>query len=314
MALLQRNRIGYAKSAIRHLTNIGVINTNDDDGSQPGKRVVRTNVEDSPLLLGKTAKDRSYFPEGILNHHHAIQFMTFSPPFESITSEMRSGQAERRESGLNEDTSVRRTMKDHDGDHPESPQSPTSVVNPHDFTERNRVDDSLNHSEIVGSAALSTERAQSPNGQQQAQSNRNDVSYTAKGCMKSKKTRGIFSRLNCYRSTDGGQQLVGHQFDTDDNPNDNTAIASLSDEEEQLYLPYHLRPIAEEQSVTGGQSVVSASAPLLRQPRPNPTTTSFQKTAQHSQQNRYASNHQQQRTNVGSGRGYKGLPDTAVEF
>jgi hypothetical protein len=62
------------------LTTIGVINTDEHDKS--GRRVFRPKTEEAPLLLCKKAQDRIYAPEGILSHHHATQFITFSPPFD----------------------------------------------------------------------------------------------------------------------------------------------------------------------------------------------------------------------------------------
>jgi hypothetical protein len=43
---------------------------------------VKPAMEDAPLLLSKRAQERAYFPEGILSHHHAVQFVSFVPPFE----------------------------------------------------------------------------------------------------------------------------------------------------------------------------------------------------------------------------------------
>jgi len=86
-AMTAKVTIAFAGSAIRHLTRIGVISTDNDisdDREQCRPRQPRN--EDAPLLLSKRAQDRCYFPEGILNHHHAKQFITFSPPFESANN------------------------------------------------------------------------------------------------------------------------------------------------------------------------------------------------------------------------------------
>src|SRR5210317_1168808 len=73
-------RISFATSAIRHLTTVGVIIPDETDKST--RRVFKPKSEESPLLLSKKAQDRIYAPEGVLNHHHAVQFITFSPPLD----------------------------------------------------------------------------------------------------------------------------------------------------------------------------------------------------------------------------------------
>lgn len=72
-------RISFATSAIRYLTSIQVINTDEQD--KLGRRNFRPKSEDSPLLLSTVAQKRIYSPNVILTHHHATRFLTFSPPF-----------------------------------------------------------------------------------------------------------------------------------------------------------------------------------------------------------------------------------------
>ena len=88
--------IAIAGSAIRHLTRIGVIETDNTDGGKVKHRKNRKQQqprnEDAPLLLSKRAQDRTYFPEGILDHHHATQFITLSPPFESSSDDNETAQ------------------------------------------------------------------------------------------------------------------------------------------------------------------------------------------------------------------------------
>jgi hypothetical protein len=74
--------IGFANSAIRHLTNIQIINTDEDDKS--GRRVSQPKPEGSPLVLSRVAQKRIYSPDGVLSHHNATHFLTFSPPFDSM--------------------------------------------------------------------------------------------------------------------------------------------------------------------------------------------------------------------------------------
>ena len=72
--------MSYATSAIRHLTSIGVIHS--DEAKTKGRRLFRPKSEDTPLIMSKEAQDRVYAPEGVFNHLHAVQFITFSPPFD----------------------------------------------------------------------------------------------------------------------------------------------------------------------------------------------------------------------------------------
>ena len=81
MIACRNSRIAYATSVIRHLTNIQVINPDEED--KAGQRLFRPKSEDGPLLLSREAQKRIYSPDGVLNHHHATQFLSFSPPFDS---------------------------------------------------------------------------------------------------------------------------------------------------------------------------------------------------------------------------------------
>lgn len=68
--------ISHGSSAIRHLTNIQVITIDDEDRHRP------RSSDGGPLLLSSAAQKRIYCPDGISSHHHATQFLTFSPPFD----------------------------------------------------------------------------------------------------------------------------------------------------------------------------------------------------------------------------------------
>lgn len=81
LSLTLFRRIAFATSVIRHLTHIQVINPFEED--MMGSFTFRPKSEDSPLLLSREAQKRIYSPDGILTHHHATQFLTFSPPFDS---------------------------------------------------------------------------------------------------------------------------------------------------------------------------------------------------------------------------------------
>jgi hypothetical protein len=350
MLLFNTNSIGYATSAIRHLTKIGTINPHEDN-SQPGKRVFRPKSEDAPLLLSKQAQDRAYFPEGILNHHHAIQYITFSPPFESIAPGMSNYHHNQlhpgsRECSQNSYSPMRsssiQSLQSHDDDHTNasslgsdgvsqyglgqnrntstvaalttitsskhnaaSPRSPTSVTNPPNYT-KGRVAVPLRGIEIEGDPALlsSSSRRQSRQQDQQQNYKQSEVDGIRIG-----KTKGIFSRLNCCRNNEEGQ-LGGTTGAYRDHPNE-TTMTSLSEEEEQRWLAYSMRTIAEDQSLAGGQSVVSVSAPLLSSSSsPNRTNNSSRRTCQQQMQQNHHRHHLQR---LGSGRGYKGLSSTEYE-
>lgn len=338
--LLLMNSIGYATSAIRHLTKIGAINPNEDV-LQHGSRVFRPKSEDSPLLLSKAAQDRCYFPEGILNHHHAIQYLTFSPPFESNTPEP-NHQLEIRGSNYKKQYSQQRrtTVCIHDDDctHASSlgsdgaseygfeqrlntlgsltsgnaqiitsPTSPKSVTNPPKYAS-NRGAVPLKGFEVEDDPAVSSSRRQSLHLHQQRGITK-EGSFLENDGITSTRTRGVLSRLNCCRYVEGREH--GMKDELNDNLND-TAIISLSEEEEQAWFAYGVHPIEEEQSVTGVRSVVSSSAPLLNQS--NQSTTPARRTAQNTRESHQPSHPQQQRLNGGTGPGYGYMPNNAYEI
>jgi hypothetical protein len=76
-------RISYATSAIRHLKSMQIIVSHEHDRS--GLRPSQPKSEDSLLLLSTLARRRIYLPNGLLTHHHATQFLSFSPPFNNNT-------------------------------------------------------------------------------------------------------------------------------------------------------------------------------------------------------------------------------------
>jgi hypothetical protein len=70
----------FATSCIRHLSNIGVVCTDEDE--RPGRRTFRPKSVESALILSKKAQSRIYAPDGIMDHHHAVHFITISPPLD----------------------------------------------------------------------------------------------------------------------------------------------------------------------------------------------------------------------------------------
>ncbi len=70
----------FATSCIRHLSNIGVVCTDEDKRHE--RRTFRPKSVESALLLSKKAQSRIYGPDGIMDHHHAIHVITISPPLD----------------------------------------------------------------------------------------------------------------------------------------------------------------------------------------------------------------------------------------
>ena len=76
-----RNAMNFAASLLKYLRDIEMVANSVPDRKSPG-RSVTVKVEDEVLLLSQTAQERMFLPQGILKHHHALQFLCFSPPFE----------------------------------------------------------------------------------------------------------------------------------------------------------------------------------------------------------------------------------------
>jgi hypothetical protein len=74
--LVTQHSIAQGNSAIRHLTNIQVITTDEEGRNRPKPS------DSGPLLLSSAAQKRIFCPDGILAHHHTTQFLTFCPPFD----------------------------------------------------------------------------------------------------------------------------------------------------------------------------------------------------------------------------------------
>jgi len=285
--------IAIAGSAIRHLTRIGVITTDNDDSTCSDKERNRNRRQlrndDAPLLLSQRAQDRAYFPESILDHHHAIQFITFSPSFESANG--------------NPNTAA--------NEEPVGTASPTGLSSLHNTTSKSASDSGYNDARssllkssdntgkrIPGLLKLGVRRViagpksrrQKPspslsrrghgssnnNGSEEKQylttsRDSNENTTAQKNAKREQKLRynsdsscapvGCFSKLNCLRSSSNETTAKTRKSDTFGNP-PKTMTTSLSEEEEKLWLAYSMKPIDEDQSLANG-SVISMSAPLL---------------------------------------------------
>jgi len=288
-AMTAKVTIAFAGSAIRHLTRIGVISTENDirdDKEQCRPRQSRN--EDVPLLLNKRAQDRCYFPEGILNHHHAIQFITFSPPFESAnnaigipSSNLSSSHninpcsncvEDGISSSLGPDSSYQRNSGlAHTGNVMASISSRHSSVVPYSLNSR------TNHS-FQNTSELSSEVKNKINKNRLVHSgSHSEIIITGTTQQKNKQRRrsggggGFFSKFYCFRrSTTGVPIAVMEKVESlgmNNNALRKSSHTSLSEEEEKRWLSSTMKSIDEDQSLASG-SIVSMSAPLL-----SPTTT-----------------------------------------
>jgi hypothetical protein len=295
--LCLEHSIAIAGSAIRHLTRIGVITTDNDDSTCSDKernrnRRQQLRNDDAPLLLSQRAQDRAYFPEGILDHHHAIQFITFSPSFESSNGNPNAA--------ANEE--------------PVGTASPTGFSSFHNSTNKSASDSGHNdgRSSLLGSSdstgkripgaltlgvrrviAGPKSRRQKPSpslarrghGSNNNSSNKdseekqylttprdsNENMPAQKSFKREQKIRytgdnscapvGCFSKLNCLRNSSNETTAKTRKCDTFGNP-PKTMTTSLSEEEEKRWLAYSMKPIDEDQSLANA-SVISMSAPLL---------------------------------------------------
>lgn len=74
-----KGTIRYASELLNHLKCLNVLTP----VSNPRWKFVRPRADDVILALSKAAQARVYVAGGIFKHHHASQFLTFIPPFET---------------------------------------------------------------------------------------------------------------------------------------------------------------------------------------------------------------------------------------
>jgi len=293
-AMSAKVTIAFAGSAIRHLTHVGVI-TADRNGSSnsKGDRIQRSQPknEDTPLLLSKRAQDRAYFPEGILNHHHAMQFITFSPPFESsnnnddmgpaATTTIAAGNNSASDLSTSHDN-ISKSVAD-SGDDPSSSLLGSGAIHQQSdsgltksllggmrgvngplsrrqktsksFSKRN---DSPNNNTAPTLGSYTTLKIPTTSGSHQKRRHGDDED--SEDSDDSVKCGELLSKLNCFRkSTNMTRRIYDGRATQASTP------TSLSEEEEKQWLAYSMKPIVEDQSLIGGGSVISMSAPLLSQ-------------------------------------------------
>jgi hypothetical protein len=223
------------------LTSIGVINT---DGNE--KRVFRPKSEDSPLLLSKMACDRIYAPDGSFSHHHSVQYLTFSPPFDSNYKPVEI--AMERDCANSSLGSQSAATTSTDAACPKG-----SVLSALGFYGRNN---SIAQAPPEDCSDVKDRKitlvnsfvAPMGNGASENENNsENSILYARRRTL-----GGMVSKLYCCKNKD--RLLATRPVNL---------IATLTEEQERQWSSFDIRPISEDNRSTAGQSVVSMSAPLL---------------------------------------------------
>ena len=82
-AMPAKATVSYASKAVQHLQQLHIISQLGHNEADKAKLTPTRKPDETILVLSREAQTRSYVPGGILRHHHAHQFLSFSPPFES---------------------------------------------------------------------------------------------------------------------------------------------------------------------------------------------------------------------------------------
>jgi hypothetical protein len=216
----------------------------DTDGNE--KRVFRPKSEESPLLLSKTALDRVYAPDGSFSHHHAVQYLTFAPPFDpnvkpvEITAERDCANSSLGSQGAATGSSDSGIPKSSVLSALGFPGRTNSIAQapPEDCSDaKNSQVAPLGGFAAVGDAAVAYKQ--------------NSIDESLEHGRR-RTFSGIVSKLNCCKHKD---RLLATQLI---NP-----IATLTEEQERQWSSFDIRPITEDNHSSTGQSIVSMSAPLL---------------------------------------------------
>ena len=220
----------FATSCIRHLSNIGVVCTDEEE--RPGRRTFRPKSVESALMLSKKAQSRIYAPDGIMDHHHAVHFITISPPLDPNRKPVEL--ATERDADANSSLGSTGTSQnsfpilDHGRANPasrptsiQSTESPISQVSP------------LRALSITPSKLISVH-------EEDATSRRRGLG-------------NILSQLNCCRANLKVERNASYE--------NNLTLITLTEEQVHNWATFDASR-GEDQSVAG-VSVVSMSAPLL---------------------------------------------------
>jgi len=272
--------ITIAGSAIRHLTRLGVIATDcNDDKERCRNRRQQPRNDDSPLVLSKVAQDRAYFPEGILDHHHAMQFITFSPSFESTNDSERPEIAAPATTTNTSSTSTKLISSR------KFDEAYSSLLASEKQNQGLRSEESETKGERRGTAcplvppsyrqktfkSLSSRRGNENKYSITDSESRDSGACRAASYREQKRGRvyggmsspgSCLAKLNCLRTSNHYESADKNDDIIHSKPSRASSMTSLSEEEEKRWVGYSMKPINEEQSLASG-SIVSMSAPLL---------------------------------------------------
>jgi hypothetical protein len=218
----------FATSCMRHLSNIGLVCTDEDE--KPGRRSFRPKSVESALMLSKKAQSRIYAPDGIMDHHHAVHFITISPPLDPNRKPV--------ELAIERDADANSSIDSTGASQSSFPILAKARANP---------------------ASTSIESTESPNMQvepSRAPSRTPSALNSVHEEEAKDRRRGLgnlLSQLNCCRATLKGEKNESHE--------NNLSLITLTEEQVQNWATFDAAK-GDDQSVAG-RSVVSMSAPLL---------------------------------------------------
>lgn len=209
-----------------------------------GQRIFRpTKSVDASLLLSSKAQSRIFAPEGVLNHHHAVQFVTFSPPMDPNRLPVDIVSEPRTESGSHSSVSL---LHDSIDDFDPFLKLNLKQSNGTDISAFSPPQQRPSSSRTLSNRGLQRLPSLEPTAEHQPR-------------------RSILSKLNCCRNKDDGNR----------NNNNTSSVTSpvltLTEEQQRRWSTFDITgPIAEDndfQSVAAfsvsQSSSVSMSAPLL---------------------------------------------------
>jgi len=243
--------VGYASTLLNHLKNIGVLTyAKTSDYSAKWKQLlINKKNDDTILVLSKKALSRVYVPGGIMKHHHACQFLSFTPEFEDlrhIRVDVLSG--DDNASALSDSNAP--SDKD-ECSVTESTYSTTGTNSPKNLLRKNDAETAVSAALTKEAAAAlqqhigelpltSSSSSNSPHKQQ--------LQYEAAAAQQQQTPRRLvrlLSALNCAKRADSDVQRQ-------------RSPTSILNSHGEMYRVWE-----EEESVDSKPSIVSASAPLL---------------------------------------------------
>lgn len=228
--------VGYASTLLNHLKNIGVLTyakTSDYSAKWKQLLINKKKNDDTILVLSKKALSRVYVPGGVMKHHHACQFLSFTPEFEDrrhIHVDVLSG--DDNASALSDSNAP--SDKD-ECSITESTYSTTGTHSPKNLRHNNKNDADTAVSALTKESAAALQRhiGELPIKQQQQEATQ------------PRRLVRLLSALNCAKRAEA--DVVRQRSPT-----------SILNAHGEMYRVWE-----EEESVDSRPSVVSASAPLL---------------------------------------------------